>query len=265
MHLGRKLEHIFIEWKNKFTANYTRQELQIMHQHFMPPSTRKLFDLLIWADIEKCAPDSQKVREDISKSCHSFQTFCNKSMTFQVRFPEKVIFNKQVRLGLMKMDLYPILHILDVGTNFSVAKFIENENSKTIWETFVVEWVTTYTSYPDEMLTDQGSAFISQEWKGNCRKASIHLYHTGSESHNSLGQGENYHAMLRLIYNKVALTHSSMKKKLCLTVSIKSMNDTAGPNELVLSLLLFGSTPSIPGIVWYYPNQTEHQTAMETA
>ena len=85
------------------------------------------------------------------------------------------------------------------------------------------------------MLTDQGSVFVSKEWTTSCHSSNIDLRHTGTESHNSLGNGETYHAMLRRIYNKVRLEHPDFSPELVLSLSTKAMNDTAGPNGLVPS------------------------------
>jgi hypothetical protein len=69
---------------------------------------------------------------------------------------------------------------------------------------------------------------------------SIELRATGTESHNSLGQGETYLLILRLVYNKVSLTHPDLPSELRLALAVKAMNYTAGPHGLVPSLFLFG-------------------------
>ena len=97
--------------------------------------------------------------------------------------------------------------------------------------------------YPDILVTDQGTVFTSEGWEERCKEAEIELENTGTGSHNSLGQVETYHAMLRRIYKKVHLTQSDLPKELSLSIAVKDMNDTAGPNGLVPSLLLFGAMP----------------------
>jgi Reverse transcriptase (RNA-dependent DNA polymerase) len=71
--------------------------------------------------------------------------------------------------------------------------------------------------------------------------------------------------MLRRIYNKVSLTHPDMPSQLRLALSVKAMNDTAGPNGLVPLLLLFGVIPRLPGDDSVFPDQTRRLEAIETA
>jgi hypothetical protein len=96
-------------------------------------------------------------------------------------------------------------------------------------------------------FTDQGPVFLGHKWRERCRQASIILRATETESHNSLGDGETYHSMLRRIYSKVSLNHSNLPGELRLALSVKAMNDTAGPNGMVPFLLLFGVVPKFPG------------------
>ena len=74
----------------------------------------------------------------------------------------------------------------------------------------------------------------------------MELTHTGTESHNSLGQGETYHSLLRRVYKKVSLMYPTLSKELRLSLSVKAMNDTAGPNRIVPSPILLGEILHIP-------------------
>jgi hypothetical protein len=49
-------------------------------------------------------------------------------VTFQVRFPDDVIFNKELRLDLMTIYGRPVLHIIDTGTKFSAARFLAGQD-----------------------------------------------------------------------------------------------------------------------------------------
>lgn len=91
----------------------------------MNPSNRKLHDLVSREYPNNLQPDTRKLLEDISKACHACKTFSKKPVTFQVRFREDVVFNKQVRLDLMSIEGYSVLHIVDARTNYSAARLIE--------------------------------------------------------------------------------------------------------------------------------------------
>ena len=97
-----------------------------------------------------------------------------------------------------------------------------------------------YAGFPSSMLTDQGSFFMSKEWEEKCNHALITLRHTGTESHNSLGFGETNHALIRRVFNKVSCSYPSETRELRLALSVKAVNNTAGLQGLVPSLLVFG-------------------------
>ena len=67
----------------------------------------------------------------------------------------------------MYLDRKPVLHIIDVGTNYSTTWFLSRVDVESVWNTFVYTWVTAYVGYPHDMLTDQGSAFTSRAWNEN--------------------------------------------------------------------------------------------------
>jgi len=175
------------------------------------------------------------------------------------------VFNKEVRLDLFFLDRRPTLSVVDVGTNFIVARFLTAESAEVVWNTFLYCWVLLYTGFPSSMLTDQGSIFTSKDWEENCKNAAISLRHTGTESHNSLGSGETYHAMLRRVYNKVSMTYPNQHADLRLALTVKAINDSAGPHGLVPSLLVFGVLPRMPHAPSEFPNHDERMKTMQTA
>ena len=82
--------------------------------------------------------------------------------------------------------------------------------------------------------------YLSQDWKTACQNIKIDIKHTGTESYNSLGNGKTYHSFLRRIYNKAKNEHREIENELVLQIKIKVINDTAGPEGLVPTLLVFG-------------------------
>ena len=116
------------------------------------------------------------------------------------------------------------------------------------------------------MLTDQGSIFLSKEWRFNYDRVDISLQNTGAESHNSLGRGEKYHSTLRTIYNNVAHEHPDLARDVALDLSVQAMTCTVGPHGLVPSLLVFDVLPKLPlGSVKSFPAQQERLRAASTA
>ena len=243
MDLVRQDGHVYTPWDETFETLFSREQLTNLQLHFMHPSTDKLYDLLKKAHPNTMSKHAKDVLSDISRSCHACQIYSTKPITFQVRFPDEVVFNKEIRIDLFFLDQAPVLSIVDVGTNFATGRFLHREDTATIWNTFLYSWVCMYAGFPFSMLTDQGSVFMSKEWEEKCKNALITLRHTGTESHNSLGFGETYHALIRRVFNVVSVSYPSEPRELRLALSVKAVNDTAGPQGLVPSLLVFGVIP----------------------
>ena len=244
--LRKKNAHIYSEWDKTESIHYAAETLRKLHHQFMHPSTGKLLNLLRRASHEKLCKNTKAILEDIRNACHVCEIYSSKPVTFKVRMPNEILFNREVRLDLMFLKGKPVLHVVDRDTNFSAARFLPSQSSEAIWNTFLYCWVTVYTGYPLNMLTDKGTAFCkSEHWQNRCQDAETTLRHTGVESHNSLGSGETYHALLRRIYNKVSMSNPNFTAPLCLSPAVKAINDTAGPGGLVPSLLLFGTLPRL--------------------
>jgi hypothetical protein len=93
----------------------------------------------------------------------------------------------------------------------------------------------------------------------------VHLRHTGIESHSSLVSGGQIHSKLRNIFNKVSSENPRLSRQLRLSIAVKALNDTAGPDGLVPSLLVLGTLPRPPNSTKEFPAQSERFQAMDTA
>jgi transposase InsO family protein len=261
--ITRKYGHLYLCWNPhpSLSTHYTRAQLHHLHRHFFHPSAGKLLNLLQRAHPEHLTPDTRQILQDISSSCETCVRYSSAPITFQVRMPDEVFFNKEIRMDLMYLEeagkQRPVLTIVDAGTTFTSAVFLSAASSKAVWDAFLQCWTTIYTGFPDSILTDQGSLFTSADWHAACNMARIHLRHTGTESHNSLGAGERFHSPLRRIFKKVTIEYPSVTAELRLSLSIKAMNDCVGPEGLVPSLLVFGVMPRLPDLPRQIPSQIE--------
>jgi hypothetical protein len=63
------------------------------------------------------------------------------------------------------------------------------------------------------------------------------------KAYNSIGKVEKYHAPLRRLYEilRDKLKEENLNKELILQIAVKAVNDTARPNGLVPTLLVFGA------------------------
>lgn len=161
----RNMGHIFLAWAPINEVLFTRTQLHRMHQHFMHPSVAKLYGLLQCATPEQLTTDNRELLNDIVAKFHVCHIHSTKPVTFQVRFPDSVLFNQELRLDLVYLDGSPVLHVVDCGTNFNAARFLHGEDAETVWNTFVEAWATMYVGFPESISTHQGSAFLSDRWR----------------------------------------------------------------------------------------------------
>jgi len=63
------------------------------------------------------------------------------------------------------------------------------------------------------------------------------------EAHNSVGKVERYHAPLRRAYEIISFELKGASEELILQMAVKAVNDSAGPDGLVPTLLVFSAYP----------------------
>lgn len=245
---------------------FTKQELQRIHRHFAHPSATKLYAIL-QRSMKTTPPNTLAELQSIVDSCAVCQEYAPRQVTFRVRAADKVVFNHRIILDLTWLPARnpphprqnrPALHIVDAGTHFNAASFLSGESTIDIWNTFVRIWATMYIGMPSSMLVDQGSAFLSDEWKFGCEVNGIEITATGTESHNSLASGETYHAYLRRIYSKLQREFPRITDDINLALAVKAVNDCTGPRGLCPTLLVFGTLPQFPS-----PSKRDHNSQTE--
>ena len=63
------------------------------------------------------------------------------------------------------------------------------------------------------------------------------------EAHNSIGIVERYHGPIRRAYLIITTEIQGIDKDMALQMAFKAINDTAGPDGLVPTLLVYGTLP----------------------
>jgi hypothetical protein len=65
------------------------------------------------------------------------------------------------------------------------------------------------------------------------------------KAYNSIRKVERYYALLRRVYKIISLELEDASKELTLQMAVKAINDSAGLDRLVPTLLVFGAYPQI--------------------
>ena len=237
--------HAFVRMSGPARVNFTRAHLRSLHRNFSHPSAEKLYQLIKKARPEYATAETMNTLKELTKRCVPCQRVHNAPMRFRVTMgAENVKFNERLMMDIMYLDGQPVLHIVDEGTRFSAAKFLEDLSAKSVWFAFCECWSNVYTGLPHKFLVDQGSSFMGV-FVNIASLTGVEVQRTGVEAHSSLGIAERYHHPLRNTYKKLRMDFPNTPQRIILSVAVKAMNDTLGPEGLVPSALVFGEYPEV--------------------
>jgi hypothetical protein len=219
-------------------CHLTETELRQLHRRFGHPAADRLYKVLTRAgheDIDKA------IIAKLTKFCHQCQMHSNAPGRFKFTLRDDKEFNYQVLVDVMFIDGKPILHVIDA------ARFLRNMTAKEAWDALRLTWIDTYVGPPDTLVSDAGTNFTSAEFKANARIMAIEVEEVPVEAHNSIGKLERYHAPLRRAFHVIAgdLRGQGVSNESILQMAVKAVNDTAGPDGLVPTLLVFGTYPRL--------------------
>jgi hypothetical protein len=104
-------------------------------------------------------------------------------------------------------------------------------------------WIDSYLGPPDLITHDAGKNFVSKEFKEYANAIGARTKAVPVEAHNSIGMVERYHGPIRRAYQIIMTEIPGINKDMGLQMAFKAINDTAGPDGLVPTLLVFGTYP----------------------
>ena len=165
---------------------------------------------------------------------------------FRFTLHDDIEFNYRVIIDIMYINRKPVLHAIDEATAFQAARFMTNMTAKTTWDTLRTMWVDMYVGPPDVVVTDAGTNLTAMEFRANAHAMAIKVEEVPVEAHNSIGKVERYHHILKRAYEVISADlETTVTSDHILQMAVKAVNDTAGPNGLVPTLLVFGTYPRI--------------------
>lgn len=140
-------------------------------------------------------------------------------------------------------------------------------SARTAWDTLRACWIDTYLGPPDMVVHDAGKNFASTEFKQLADSMAIGIKEVPVEAHNSIGLVERYHAPLRRAYEIIQdeLKDEHISKEMMLQMAVKTVNDSAGPDGIVPTLLVFGAYPRLTEMDPPSPSITKRAEAIRAA
>ncbi|EGY23394.1 uncharacterized protein VDAG_04832 [Verticillium dahliae VdLs.17] len=240
----------------------TDVELRRLHRRFGHPSVQRLHRVLQLSG----HPVELTALEELTKICRHCQLHAGRPTRFKFTLRDDHEFNYEVIVDIMYLEgNKPVLHVVDSATSFNAARFLKDISAKQTWDTLRLCWIDVYQGPPDWIVTDAGKNFHSAVFKQSARSMAISVKEMPIEAHNSVGKVERYHAPLRRAYDIIRSEDPSTSPELALKMAVKSINDTAGPNGLVPTLLVFGSYPRMTDDSAPSPTTTQRVEAVRKA
>lgn len=247
--VARTFGHPFLILPNTImiASFLTDFELRQLHRRFGHPSVNRLIHLLDRSGHNN-NHNHRRILENIEKFCHHCQKHGRSPTRFKFTIKEDVSFNHTIYVDVMYINGEPILHIVDEATKFQAARWLKDMSAISTWNAIRQCWIDVYVGPPDIIIHDSGSNFTANEFQASSASMTIITKCVPVEAHNSMGLVERYHAPLRRAYSIISAElkedgNSAVQKSIILQVAVKSVNDTAGPNGLVPTLLVFGTYP----------------------
>lgn len=134
-----------------------------------------------------------------------------------------------------------------------------------MWEAFLIICVSPYVGYRNCNSVDQVPQFQNYECKNLLQAAGIKFQPSVVGIHYALGVWECCHSVFRRRFNKITTDSSKLFGKEALSLSIKAINETVGPNGLVSTFLFSGLTSRLPIKPHRLLNQVARLKAMKEA
>jgi len=217
-------------------------ELRRLHRRFGHPAAGALHRLLARAGHDDVKFETLATME---KFCHHCQMNAKAPTRFRFTIHDDCEFNYRIIVDVMFLDGRPVLHVVDEATAFHAGGFLKSLSAEHTWEKLKQCWSDTYLGPPDLIRHDLGTNFASAEFGKNARFAGITMEPIPVEAHWTIGKVERYHAPIRRAYEIFSAELPELSPDARLQAAFKAVNDTAGPNGLVPTLLVFGAYPRV--------------------
>ncbi|KAH0419578.1 hypothetical protein CcaCcLH18_14350 [Colletotrichum camelliae] len=179
--------------------------------------------------------------------CEHCQLHAGQPKRFRFTLRSDHVFDHEVLVWIIYLDgIRLVLHVVDSVTGFNAACFLKDLSAQHTWDALRMCWIDAYQGPHDFIPIDAGINFRSCEFKRAARTSAITAKEVLIEAHHDIGKVERYHATLCRAYDIICAEDHSIPREQVLQMTVKTINDTAGPNDLISTLLVF-SAPS-PGV-----------------
>jgi hypothetical protein len=195
--------------------------------------------------LERAGHDvDRSILEKLEKVSHQCQMHEKAPSRFKFTLKDDYEFNYSITIDVFYLDEKPVLHAIDSATSFGAARYLRNLSAKEAWEALRACWIDVYLGPPDSIVTDAGTNFASREFRQLAQSMAIEVKEVPVQAHNSVGLVERYHTPLRRAWEIIRdeLKDEPINKETILQMAVKAINDSAGPDGIVPTLLVLAHT-----------------------
>ena len=140
----------------------------------------------------------------------------------------------------MYLNEKSILHAVDAAKAFQANQFLNSISARDIQKTLYQCQINTYLGPLDIMTLDIGINFDFIKFCTKAKILGITCHQIPVEAHWSIRKVEKYYAPICQAYNIIqAETRGINSKNAMLQMVFKAINNIAGPNGLIPTLLIF--------------------------
>lgn len=154
---------------------------------------------------------------------------------------------------------------IDTNKQYGNSIVLQNTTSGAIWHGLLECWVKSFIICTRVLRLYQAASYTAKAFRELATAQRIELHSRALVSHNSIGVQEHFHGPLHPIFLKIKQNLPSLHPEVCIRYAFKALNDTAGPNGLVPSSLVFGRLTSHPLLQPSLPTQAEITAVMQLA
>eukprot|EP00173_Palmaria_palmata_P003493 Plantae.Rhodophyta-Palmaria_palmata.ctg3673.p1 GENE.Plantae.Rhodophyta-Palmaria_palmata.ctg3673~~Plantae.Rhodophyta-Palmaria_palmata.ctg3673.p1 ORF type:complete len:310 (+),score=31.87 Plantae.Rhodophyta-Palmaria_palmata.ctg3673:1047-1976(+) len=196
---------------------------------------------------ENLTKDTRSQLVAMQKACQACSKFSSSPRVFTSRIPhEGIWFNAEIIVDMFYKARGVALPVVDREIKFQAAKFLPDESAGSVWLALLQCWILVFIGPPDIIRHYAGSNLLSREFQKTAGESGIMCHLVAVESSHSMGVEERYHGVVRRVYDRVAADHPALDSDLILAAPVKAINDYAGVDGLVPTLLVFGAMPKLP-------------------
>jgi hypothetical protein len=203
--------------------------------------------------------------EYLTKYCKQCQKYGRLSGRFKFNLRDDISFNYSIIVDIFYISGKPVLYVVDEGTRYQAGRWLQNISVIYTWDVLKQYWIDNYLGPPDQIVADAGKQFTSKEFAQLANTMGTKVKIVPVEAHNSVGIVECYHGPIRCAYLIITAEVDGINKDTVLQMAFKAINDSAGPDGIVPTLLVYGALPRMTEYDALSPTVLQQSAALKKA